>query len=1072
MAIIWKYILFIVWVSYLLLSGLLLFTRGFLLNRDVLSLNSSCKSSSPYCENLYDETNYIKGEMILDCTEDDVLSMKLNYDSDSLQHCSKNKLKVIILLIDALNYDFVAYKENQNNSNLLHHQNKLTVIHELLNKSSNHARLYKFIADPPTATMQRLKGLTTGSLPTFIDIGSNFATSEITEDNIIDQLVNLDRNLIFMGDDTWTSLYPGRFKREYSFPSFNTWDLDTVDNGIKEHLVPSIKQNDWDVIIAHFLGVDHCGHRYGPLHREMSRKLKEMNNIIREVVDAMDKDSILFVIGDHGMTMTGDHGGDSEPEVTAAMFVYSPGNVLLSPDFESETSSTNKVRQVDIVPTLATILGVPIPFSNLGSVILNVIPVASNISDIASNWKVAASAVWANIKQVTLYMQEYSKGNSQFSPEKLEKYLERYHKMRMQMENLVTPYELDKFIMESQDYLRSLRHMCEEVWVQFDSFSMSRGLVIVFLTLAFTFLLVDGIPGDRFQSIIGGKLLYFAYSAVFLSIVFVIGLKHFDMITHIETSLYFATGTSSIIIMAVTVVHHWPSIAGNWYGMSKTSDWLHFASRIIILLSIVGVFSNSYIVEEGSVITFLLLTLVWFSVLEVKPEKAKKQKVADTFSVKSIVGSARGKVMMLAMLLSVLVRVSTRYWRCREEQMQCMPNKRLISNSSQCLVTILCLAVLITACRICLRSLGNLVGFSPTVFVSRYAPTISVVSLGGYWILHALPLETQGKLFVPWQLRLLPRTVVLTALGGLLVLFVRPLSVYHLTNSTIIPTDNVVPALFHQLKELMVRRTGGDVKGYPVVFGLATVYSATFLNAIVFLSLLGALLLGQSTVVSIVLLLVTLILLAAISAILRQNKTIMFAQLFEVPWWIIVCWGLSAVHYFYSTGHQAVFSALHWDSAFIMSAGTNLDSYIIPGLLVIANTFCSQMIHAILLPLLLIAPFTLNAIAPKLLFDKDSSEVKRAEMMLFERESLLARAVFSLTIRYILFQGLRVFTCMLAAVIHSRHLMVWKVFAPKLIFEGISFAVTLPCLLAGVLLLQRITASIDLLLRSLEDNHR
>jgi predicted AlkP superfamily pyrophosphatase or phosphodiesterase len=32
--------------------------------------------------------------------------------------------------------------------------------------------------------MQRLKGLTTGSLPTFIDVGSNFGSSAISEDSI------------------------------------------------------------------------------------------------------------------------------------------------------------------------------------------------------------------------------------------------------------------------------------------------------------------------------------------------------------------------------------------------------------------------------------------------------------------------------------------------------------------------------------------------------------------------------------------------------------------------------------------------------------------------------------------------------------------------------------------------------------------------------------------------------------------------------------------------------------------------------------------------------------------------
>ena len=37
----------------------------------------------------------------------------------------------------------------------------------------------------------------------------------------------------------------------------------------------------------------------------------------------MDKDTVLFVFGDHGMTATGDHGGDSFEELDAGLFVYS-----------------------------------------------------------------------------------------------------------------------------------------------------------------------------------------------------------------------------------------------------------------------------------------------------------------------------------------------------------------------------------------------------------------------------------------------------------------------------------------------------------------------------------------------------------------------------------------------------------------------------------------------------------------------------------------------------------------------------------------------------------------------------
>lgn len=193
--------------------------------------------------------------------------------------CLPQKSKVIILLIDALKYEFGVYKQNL--SNPLPYENKLSVLQELTESSPEQTRLMRFKADPPTTTLQRLKGLTTGTLPTFVDIGSNFASPEINEDNIVDQMVRSGLPTVFLGDSTWTDLYPKRFKRSYSYPSFDIFDLDTVDRKIENHLPKELEKNDWKVLIAHFLGVDHCGHKYGPLHNEMARKLSEMDNVIR-----------------------------------------------------------------------------------------------------------------------------------------------------------------------------------------------------------------------------------------------------------------------------------------------------------------------------------------------------------------------------------------------------------------------------------------------------------------------------------------------------------------------------------------------------------------------------------------------------------------------------------------------------------------------------------------------------------------------------------------------------------------------------------------------------------------------
>ena len=56
----------------------------------------------------------------------------------------------------------------------------------------------------------KLTVLMLGSLPTFIDAGSNFASSEIREDNIIAQLKSCGKKIVFMGDDTWMGLFPSK----------------------------------------------------------------------------------------------------------------------------------------------------------------------------------------------------------------------------------------------------------------------------------------------------------------------------------------------------------------------------------------------------------------------------------------------------------------------------------------------------------------------------------------------------------------------------------------------------------------------------------------------------------------------------------------------------------------------------------------------------------------------------------------------------------------------------------------------------------------------------------------------
>ena len=201
---------------------------------------------------------------------------------------------------------------------------------------------------------------------------------------------------VMLGDDTWLNLFPDAFTRAFPFDSFNTRDLDTVDDGILRHLFPLLgadtpaftaapaadaasapsttpsatcsmmmsddvdndpscdadngpadirhpyqyrcehssgaeetrgggAADDWDVFIAHFLGVDHIGHTHHAFHAAMAPRLARMDAVLAAVIARLHQqdseergeegegDTLLLLFGDHGMTDAGEHGKGGTP---------------------------------------------------------------------------------------------------------------------------------------------------------------------------------------------------------------------------------------------------------------------------------------------------------------------------------------------------------------------------------------------------------------------------------------------------------------------------------------------------------------------------------------------------------------------------------------------------------------------------------------------------------------------------------------------------------------------------------------------------------------------------------------
>ncbi len=178
-------------------------------------------------------------------------------------------------------------------------------------------------------------------------------------------------------------------------------------------------------------------------------------------------------------------------------------------------------------------------------------------------------------------------------------------------------------------------------------------------------------------------------------------------------------------------------------------------------------------------------------------------------------------------------------------------------------------------------------------------------------------------------------------------------------------------------------------------------------------------------------------------------------------------WAFLEGLFFYGTGHQPTFPSIQWSAAFVGFSGATYGSdsvldYYLPAVLIGWNTFVSRITFGFLLPLLLLAPFSLHK-----LWLQDQVSNEDLEEALEEGEAVLvheghdASHMFRLCVKYSVILGLKMLASMLAAAHLRRHLMIWKIFAPRFIFEAIGFGVSLVVLSLSYLIYCRILGCVS-----------
>ena len=147
------------------------------------------------------------------------------------------------------------------------------------------------------------------------------------------------------------------------------------------HVPEELARDDWNAMIMHYLGLDHIGHKTGPQGPNMLPKQKEMDGIVKQIYEAMENyahhsNTLLVLVGDHGMNAGGNHGGSGPGETEPALLFASPTFKAMKKrrEYECPTSPRNgtefhyytKIQQSDVVPILAGLMRMPVSKNSLG----------------------------------------------------------------------------------------------------------------------------------------------------------------------------------------------------------------------------------------------------------------------------------------------------------------------------------------------------------------------------------------------------------------------------------------------------------------------------------------------------------------------------------------------------------------------------------------------------------------------------------------------------------------------------------------------------------------------------------
>ncbi|CAK78303.1 unnamed protein product (macronuclear) [Paramecium tetraurelia] len=293
-------------------------------------------------------------------------------------------------------------------------------------KSDPQSLIFLSLAETPSVTGPRIQTMTTGNFAPLTKVLDNFHDSEIVEDSFIHQAKMGGKKTLFIGDNNWLGLYPNEFTQAHPLNKMrvNSQAMYVVDKKFEKLFHQNFNQK-FDLTVIHFLGIDYVAHEYNRIvqNKILDEQLEQLSDIITRIYQRLSNDTTLIITGDHGMLNDGNHGGNSSLETNTVFFVTKKNahyDKYFMKKFDGfrDDYETTAIKQVDIAPTLAKLIGVPIPFSNIGMIIPEIFP-----SDIVNDYCVE------NLKQMFHYSKKVKQEQGLFTKAQIKQWRNKIDKV-------------------------------------------------------------------------------------------------------------------------------------------------------------------------------------------------------------------------------------------------------------------------------------------------------------------------------------------------------------------------------------------------------------------------------------------------------------------------------------------------------------------------------------------------------------------------------------------------------------------------------------------------------------------